>query len=266
MKKFNLKAIIIILFIVISASVCFTVAHPHRNSQLNAESEAMLISFIEKRGIKLAEGAIIPASAEIYEASASNMLTDRSLFAEKLFGGTAALNAEGTEYTFGSDKLTFSGSSFTYSPKSLPYKEELSGINLDNAGKKAKKIAEECGFDLSGSIITSSEENGTYTSVISKSLNGLPVFNDKISMSMSAEGLLSINGVWYTVSAGEKKETKTISDALIQFAKNPERPGGSIEITAAEPGYVMLSTDSDETALKSVWRITLSDGKVFYTN
>ncbi len=262
MKNFYIKAIVIAFFIFVCAGICFALAHPLPIASANENSTELLMSFLSKHGIEITNEALPLGHTEVYDASASSALADKSLFAEEFFGGTSAMNNDGTEFTFGSDKLTISSASFSYLAKSLPHKSELSGINLYNVGKKAKDIAESHGFDLSGSIISCEEDNGVYTALITKSCYGLPIFNDTMTLTMSADGLSSINGVWFLVSDEKKRGAKSVPAALIELINNPECPGKA-EITQMEPGYVLLDPTQNKTKLKPVWRISLADGKVF---
>lgn len=265
MKNFYIKAVIITLFIAICAAACFIISHPSPTSLADESGGELLASFLSKHGITVSQNALPDGRYEVYDASADNSAADKSLFAERLFGGTSAMSGDGTEFTFGSDKLTISSASFSYTAKSLPHKEELGNITADNAGKKAQSIAEGHGFDLSGSIINCAENNGTYTAVITKSFYGLPIFNDEMTLTMSAEGLKSISGVWFYISDEKKRAAKSVPSALTELINNPECPSQA-EISRMELGYVLLDPTQDKTKLKPVWRISLSDGKSFMIN
>ena len=262
MKNFNLKVAVIALFIAVCSFLCFVIAHPEE--KIGNEGDDLLVSFLADKGIHLSKSLSVPDNPKLREASASSVSADRAAFAAKLLGGAVSPNPDGTKYTSGGDTVTFSDSEFSYSCKSQRYNDELADITIGNAGTKAEAVLNGFGFDMAGCIIEISEENEIYTASVTNAAGGLPIFNDTMRLTMAADGIRSIEGAWFTVSPAEEHGAKKITDALMQFVSFPERPSGDVEITAIDAGYVLTESEKNETELKPVWRLTLSDGKIFY--
>ena len=120
------------------------------------------------------------------------------------------------------------------------------------------------GFDLSNATASISKEDSSYTIIFENTANSLPIFNSRVTVILSQNGVMSVSGIWFNQAenSGEDMELKKVTSALIDFI--PQLPEGS-EIVKLEIGYNIFDKESfhKSATLIPVWHITCKDGSTY---
>lgn len=228
----------------------------------NSSTAYNLSAWLAKNDVSIDRELIDTNVNQVVSATLKSSTADKEKTAAAMLGSEVSIAAD--TYTGTNGTVAFSKDSFTMTAAANLFKSETAGIDRYNAGKRAEQIAKQLGFDLSGSVISSESDNDVYTVTITKTIDGRSVFDDAIVMTLCENGLMSVNGVWYTVYGGrnESRNAKSCIDTLVEFL-GAVRGGDKVTITAMSLGYNMKQS-GNITEISPVWRIETDNGEVFY--
>lgn len=261
MKYFAAKALSAAAAAAVLFLICFSFAVGTDSNTADSTTAYNLSSWLAKNDIIIDRDLIDTETQYVSAVTMRNAAADRAETADAILGGASGTGAD--TYTGENGTLVFSRDSFALTPAEGLFEDIFSGIDRYNCGKRAENAAKELGFNLSGSVISSEDGGSVFTSVITKTIDSLPVFDDCITLVMSRDGLVSAEGVWYTPeSKGDARPAKSSSDALAELL-NSVGGSGRITVRSMELGYVMEHT-GNITELKPVWRFEFDGRDDFY--
>lgn len=261
MKCFAAKALAAIAAAAILFLICFSFAVGTNDNNANNTTAYNLSSWLAKNDIIIDRELIETDTQYVVAATMQNAVANRAETAETILKEASATGADTYKGTNGT--LVFSHDTFSLTPSEGLFSDIFSGIDRYNCGKRAESAAKELGFNLNGSVISSEDGGSVFTSVITKTIDSMPVFDDCITIVMDRNGLISAEGVWYTLeSKGDERPAKSSSDALAELL-NAISGSGRVTVLSMELGYVMENT-GNITELKPVWRFEFDMRDDFY--
>ena len=261
MKYFAAKALSAAAAAAVLFFICFSLAVGTDSNTADSTTAYNLSTWLAKNDIIIDRELIDTDMQYVAAATMQNAVADHVETADAVLGGASGTGAD--TYTGENGTLAFSRDSFVLTPSEGLFASMFSGIDRYNCGRHAESAAEELGFNLNGSVISSEEGDSVFTSVITKTIDSLPVFDDCITLVMSRDGLVSAAGVWYTLeSKGDERPAKSSSDALAELL-NSVGGAGRVTVRSMELGYLMEHT-GNITELKPVWRFELDGRDDFY--
>lgn len=253
MKYFNIKALAMLVTALILFSICFGLAKGTDTNTADSSTAYNIASWLSKNDVFIDRAMIDINDNYIISSTMTNTLSDKDSSARTILNGNTESAAD--TYTGPNGTLTFSRDKFTLKPSAETFKDEFADVSVYNAGKRAETAAKLMGFDLNGSLISTSYDDTFHYAVITKTIDERPVFDDAIIMTFDKTGLKSMEGVWYTVYGGYTKSrlAKPCIDALAEFLDHvPD--GQRVTITSVTLGYNMKHS-GNITEIFPVWRI-----------
>lgn len=261
----RVKTVLIILFLATDLFLLgIYMTSKHSSSTISTQVIEDTITVLANNNITISPDIIPRKCQSAPYAEAENVISDYETFAKNLLGS----DIQKTDFGFESDigKVSFYGDRFNFERNS----EMLllaDTIGIENE-QKAKEIATESlnliGFDLSNATASISKEDSSYTIIFANTSNSLPIFNSRVTVTLSQNGVMSVSGIWFnqTENSGEDMELKKVTSALIDFI--PELPDGG-EIVKLETGYNIFDKESfhKSATLIPVWHITCKDGRTY---
>lgn len=264
MKHYYIKLTAALAIIIAAGIFCFKLAAPCISNTGNSKEADVLINILYSGRVHVAPELIDTDTHNVSTYTMKNGLDAPSL--ARQFLGKDYVRNSSTQYSALDGSFTINGTHFTYIPASPKFSADTKSISLANATKIAGTLCEEYGIDAkSGRTELSGGRNGIHVAVM-KSLDGHPVFNNALVMELNTDGLHSVTGVDY-VTAGsteEQRSAKSIYDALTEFMNTCTDKSRETIITDVRLGYLLDSTDSEETIAKPVWRIIVENSSVYY--
>ncbi len=262
MKSFYIKSLIFAAVIGVLFGICFQFAKGTDSNTSDSTTAYNLSSWLSKNGVSVDKALIDLSTKYVVCPYMKNTITDRKTAAEKILGDNLTSSAD--TYRGSNGTVVFTNDSFKLTPEEGLFKKIVSGVDRYNTPKKAEKIVKALGFDLNGSIISSSTDINGFTAHITKTINSLPIFDDCITVVMDKDSIISVDGVWYIPEPGKhpKRKAKSAIDALTELA---HQIGGSrkTSVTSMSLGYKLKHSD-DVTELEPVWRFETDSRDVIY--
>jgi len=260
MKNYFIKITLLVIAFIVLITTCVSFIFT-RDNYFDKESAYNLVSFLSENGLIIDEQLIDTKTQYVMNTELKSITTDKAALSKNILGNDVSVLAEA--YTSPLGTITFTGSEFNFKP-AKEYGEDITkDANKFDANKKAEKLLQSLAFNLDGSSISNVEEDSTIKVAVTKTIEGLPVFNDTIYVSMNKLGTTSIIGRWYSTD-GElkyKRPSKTIVDAAIELMQTKSE---NMEVTNIQLGYLLKDTSADISILRPVWQFTTADGDVFY--
>lgn len=265
------KTILIIFFLLINISlVCDIVYTANKSSVITPEIISSTVEVLAKNDIHISSDIIPTRNIQMPYAYVNNIIESTDLFAQKLLGSDCTQISD-TEYSFQDKRISFDGDRFSFVSYTPIAFDGISELSEKNAEKLAKSILSDYGISL-GKYSCDISDNGDRICVnFSQKIYSYTLFGANIAVTMSKEGLLSIEGVWFEpVSASapikNKSQLNSVTGTLIEFILNPSRPQGEINISRLQLGYYL---GNDTIYHKSIllipaWEITLDDASSYY--
>lgn len=260
MKNYFFKITLLILaFCIIIGGTLYLVIG--RDNYFDKNSAHNLTQFLAKNGVIVEEALIDTKTQYVMNTELKSVTSDKASLSYSLLGDNLSVLAE--TYTSSLGTVSYMGSEFNFKPASEYRPEITKDADKYDANKKAQRLLKTLGFNLDGSIISNATENDTIHVTVTKTVEGLPVFDDVIRLSMNKLGTISINGRWY-YDAGPlnwKRPSKTIVDALIELMNNTAE---NVQIVNIQLGYLLKDTSSDISILRPVWQFKTDSGEFIY--
>lgn len=258
MKHFSIKALCMAAAAAVLFILCFSLAKGTKENTADSTTAYNLSAWLAKHEISIDRELIDTDTQTVLSAAMRNAAADRQETAAAILGESVQGTAADT-YTGKNGTVVFSKDAFTLTPNDGLFSDIASGIDRYNCGKKAERMAKSLGFDLSGSVISSKMEDGSFSSSITKTIDSKPVFNDAITLVIRKDGLVSASGVWYIpYGRGQSRTAKSAADALAELLKQVQN-SGRVMVQGMTLGYVMEQRGNG-IGLKPVWKFEL-DGR-----
>ena len=262
MKNYFTKITLLVIAFMVLISVCVSFIFT-KDNHFDNDSAYNLVSFLSENGVIIDEQLINTKTQYVMNTELKSITSDKAALSKNILGDDVSVLADA--YTSPSGTITFTGSEFNFRP-AKEYREEITkDAGKFDANKKAEKLLKTLDFNLDGSTISNIEEDSTFKVTVTKTIEGLPVFDDTVCVSMNKLGTTSINGRWYS-NAGSlkyKRPSKTIVDASIELMQTKSE---NMEITNIQLGYLLKDTSADISILRPVWQFTTTDGDIVYIN
>lgn len=263
MKYFTAKSLAALCIAAVLFIICFNLAVGTTDNTAGSTTAYNLSSWLAKHGVTIDRELIDTDDVYAVDASMKNAYSDRASAAEAMLKNASSSGAD--TYTGENGAVSFSHDSFVLTPAHGLFEDIFSGLDRYNCGRRAEDAANELGFDLNGSVISSEETDGGFKAVITKTIDSAPVFNDCITLTMSRDGLISAEGVWFVPEElGEKRRARPAADALGDLLNRVEG-AGKITVRSMEFGYLM-ERNGRSARLKPVWRFELDGRDDVYTD
>ena len=254
--KITLLVIAFIALIAACVSFIFT-----KDNHFNNDSAYNLVSFLSEYGVIIDENLIDTKTQYVMNTELKSITSDKAALSKNILGNDVSVLAD--TYTSPLGTITFTGSEFNFKP-AKEYREDITkDAGKFDANKKAEKLLQSLDFNLDGSNISNTEEDSTIKVTVTKTIEGLPVFNDTLYVSMNKLGTTSIIGRWYSTAGAlkYKRASKSIVDASIELMQTKSE---NMEIANIQLGYLLKDTSSDISILRPVWQFTTADGDIVY--
>lgn len=263
MYWYKVKSALIILFLAINLFLLGRIGLVAFNQQKSQrENLSSVISILQHNNVTVAESTVPSADAVLPALSVKNALADEEVFVSSVMGKGILLYDENTGiYTSGSKTLRLDGSRFYYRNSSAG-----SNItpNAENAAVYMARLSE-MGFYTDEAIYTMDTTRISYR----LTPGGNHLFDTEIIIIPGEYDIISASGSWGTPTIDPETETRLrpVSDALIEFYRDPARPD-TCEIQSVRAGYSMwLGNDAVNYKTADaipVWRIRLTNNQSFY--
>ena len=260
MKNYFTKITLLFIAFMVLLAVCVSFIFTNDN-HFDNESAYNLVSLLSENGVIIDEQLIDTKTQYVMNTELKSITSDKATLSKNILGDDVSVLADA--YTSPLGTITFTGSEFNFKP-AKEYREDITkDAGKFDANKKAEKLLQSLDFNLDGSNISNTEEDSTIKVTVTKTIEGLPVFNDTLYVSMNKLGTTSIIGRWYS-NAGAlkyKRASKSIVDASIELMQTKSE---NMEIANIQLGYLLKDTSSDISILRPVWQFTTADGDIVY--
>ena len=260
MKNFYTKIILILVafFALIGATVSLIVGS---ENHFDKDSAHNLAQFLARNGVIVEEALIDTKTQYVMNTELKSITSDKAQLSKNILGDNMSSLAE--TYTSDMGTISYVGSEFKFRPATEYRGDITKDANKFDANKKAQKLLKTLGFNLEGSTFSNTTENDTITVTVVKTVEGLPVFDNAIAVSMNKLGTVSINGRWYSNAGPHNwhRPSITLADALIELMHSKSEP---IQITNISLGYLLKDTSSDISILRPVWQFKTDSGELIY--
>ena len=260
MKNYFLKITLLIVVFVAIISIALSFVFGADN-HFDKDSAYNLASFLSEHGVIVDEQLIDTQTQYVMNTELKSIASDKAQLSKDILGNDVSVLAEA--YTSPLGTISFTGSEFNFKPASEYHSDITKDSNKYDANKKVQRLLKYLNFNLDGSIISNIEEESTIKVTVTKTIEGLPVFDNSVCVSLNKLGTTSIVGRWYS-NAGPlkyKRASKTIVDAMIELMQTKS---ADMEITDIQLGYRLKDTSSDISILRPVWQFTTVDGELIY--
>ncbi len=261
----RVKTVLIILFLCTDIFLIgIYMTSRYSSSAISDEVIEDTVTVLANNKITINPDIIPRKSQSVAYAEAENVISDYETFAKNLLGS----DIRKTDFGFESDvgKVTFYGDRFNFArnPEMFLLVDTIGIENEQKAQDVATESLNMMGFDLSNASASLSKEDSSYTVIFENTANSLPIFNSRVTVVLSQNGVMSVSGIWFnqTASSGDNVELKKVTSALIDFI--PQIPESS-EIVKLEIGYNIFDKESfhKSATLIPVWHITCKDGNTY---
>lgn len=260
MKNYFLKITLLSLLFIVIIGLGLSLVMGRVN-YFDKESVHNLSQFLARNGVIVEEAIIDTTTNYVMNTELKSITSDKTLLSQNLLGTNTSVLAD--TYTSDIGTVSFTGSEFHFKP-TKEYREDITAnSNKFDANKKAERLLKKLGFNINGSTISNSSNDSAITIQITKTIEGLPVFDDNVNVVLNKLGTVSINGRWYQ-DAGPlnwKRPSKTVVDALIELSQTKTQ---NLQIVNIQLGYLLKDTSQDISILKPVWQFKTSDGELLY--
>ena len=262
MKHFYIKSLILAVLIGVLFGVCFRFAKGTEENVADTATAYNLSSWLLKNGVSIDKDIIDLSTKHVVYTTMNNTVSDRKASAENILGEGITSSAD--TYRGPNGTVVFANDTFKFTPTDGLFEKIVSGVDKYNSAKKAEQIIKELGFDIKGSIISGGVENEHFVAHITKTINSLPVFDDRISVCMDKNQVISVEGIWYVPQSGkaQKRKAKSAVDALTELA-HQIGGGEKTTVTSMTLGYKLKHT-GDMTELEPVWRFEINNDDIVY--
>lgn len=266
MYWYKVKNVLIILFALINLFLIGTIAVNNIEKKREADKlNASLISILEKNGVKLGDGVILPDTKKLDVKQVENRVVDSTAFAKSILGegAVSAYNADGVPYYRADGKeLYVNEGRFHYYNTLLRGTENTGADSVKPAAEKLRQM----GIDMSpykGALYGD-------TLIFTVYIDASPLFLGDIYVKMSGEEISEAWGhiLWETAYSGTPSSVRSATDVLLEFLQDPARGGSDAVISECVLGYSIL-TQASSVEFKTAdavptYMIKTADGRSFY--
>ena len=159
------------------------------------------VAILKNNGIEIDQSIIPKKIPKLNSVEVSNAVSDKDAFAKALLGDK--YKKGNGEYTFEGKTLHFSQSKFFYT-NSAP-DENYPEINEDNAAAAVSGFLSGINLSPGGAEYQVTNKNETYTVNINQKLDKYPLFDSKLKVVVSKQGIHSVEGSWFYVSKDQSR-------------------------------------------------------------
>jgi len=267
------KSILIVFFLLMNIILlCNIVYSTGKATIITPEILSSTVEVLKKNDITINPDIIPTKSHSLAYVEAKNIIVSGGDFAAQILGSDFSKKSD-ILFESKSCTLELEGDYFTLICKTPQFGELTEGINAENAEKKALAMLHEYGIDLGRYTTQISEADGKFTVLFTKKIGASTVFDAKIKMIISPDGLDKIWGKWFNEVTsvnpfGQKTELDSITSTLVEFILNEERPKTPIAISSLDLGYSVAGDNlyHASVVLTPSWEITLSDNSSYIVN
>ncbi len=262
MKNYFLKIFILLSALIVLFALCCYLG-VGQSSGYNKDDIYKIVSYLEEHGISVDPEMIDIEKKHVFDMDLESVTADKTMLSKKILSEQAAVLAD--TYTAESGTVAFKGNDFSF--------KSAKGINMDIAekaslyevGKKSQKLVEKLGFDIDSGNITVSETADGFRADITKTIDGVKIFNNCISVEIKEGVFNQLWGRWYypKSKSRDKREAKPLIDALVLFSQDNIN-NKKIQIQSIELGYILTDTSQKTTTLRPVWQIKTDEYSSVY--
>lgn len=236
------------------------------NTALSQEEVTYAARVLKNHGI-LVDESIIPTRSETMGSLPMVAATQSHEQFVTVFLGTTYEHQKEQEsgtnvYTFGEKTVRLNGGYVKYYSG-----REKGEAPSEDIWRSVRNKIKEAGISLSDAVeIPVSEYEVRYR----QQYKGKDFFEGNITVTADKSGILSVEGFWMVPggSAFNKEKVGVVTQAFTAFLNDETRAKSSMEITDIALGYSVLLGETEinfsEATAIPVWRLTTSDGKVYY--
>lgn len=266
------KTWLIVLFIGINLFLIFTLVK--ENIAQSTISEQMIedtVAILARNDIQV-DNQLIPRKMPALSAVAvHNSIADQKAMAEALLGGKAVFNKEADHYMRSTSFVAFDGDTFSYANIN-PVKKDIF-FTTEEAIDYAKDFFTHADLDMSkAQVRVLSETGGEVKLLFTQRLDSYPLLDSQLEITVTTKGVSEASGCWFFMadeqtgrgSAGGR--VKEITSVLVDFIADAYRAGSSNHIVDITLGYTTGNKSNYHRSVSAMptWRITTSDGRVYY--
>ncbi len=262
MKNYFFKILSLLSVLVVLLVFCCTLVFTH-NSQYEKESVYKIVSYLGERGISVDESLIDIKPKYVIDMDLESVTVDKTATSKNILGEEPSVLAD--TYTSEMGTVAFKGNDFSFKSANETDLNITEKTNLYDVGKKSQKMLETLGFNLDGSNISVLKTDNGFRSDITKTADGMRIFNNCISVEIIDGKLNQLWGRCYYPKSKtrDKKEAKPLIDALILMSHDNINDK-KIQINSIELGYLLTDTSEKTTTLRPVWQIkTDTEGDIY---
>lgn len=255
---------ILILFLIFTSLLLSGMLYisNQKSSMIEPQTISYAIQLLEKKGVYILPD-LLPNklySLSVYEGE--NVISDYFEFAKTVFPDAEKISEANYSSSIGT--IEFVGDNFDI--------KFLNGLPTDkrlkSPSEKAKNYLSTIGINISDAVVnTTNNSEGLFTVCFTNKLNGYSLFDNQISVTLSGENIIAVNGVWFTKKSLQSSNF-TLDSApglLLKYTEqNPEFR--NTEIIAMEIGYAINEQGvfHKESSILPVYKIVTSDSNEFY--
>ncbi len=262
MKNYFLKIFILLSVLIVLLVLCCYLALG-QSSGYEKESVYKIVSYLGERGISVDPDIIDIKKKYAIDMDLESVTVDKSALSKNILLEDANVLAD--TYTSESGTVAFKGNDFSFkSAKEISMDIEAK-TSLYDIGKKTQKLIENFGFDVDSGNITVLETADGFRADITKTTDGVKIFNNCISIEIKDGKFNQLWGRWYypKSKSRDKREVKPVIDALVLFSQDNIN-NKKIQIKSIELGYLLTDTSQKTTTLRPVWQIkTDTQGDIY---
>lgn len=266
------KTWLIVLFIGINLFLIFTLVKENiAQSTISEKMVADTVAILARNGITIDEQIIPRKMPALSAVAVHNSIANQKTTAESMLGGKPNYKPDDNQYMRSTSVVQFSGDTFNFHNINPAQKNLYK--NPEEATAYAKAFLEKAGMNTDKAQITIVSDNGGEIKLLfTQRLDSYPLMDSQLEVTVTPGGISTASGCWFYMadeqsgrgSAGGR--VKEITSVLIDFISDSYRAGSSTQITDITLGYTTGNKSSYHKSVSAMpsWRITTSDGRVYY--
>ncbi len=267
------KNVLIIFFLLINIALVTDIIYSSNKANIiTPEIINSTVEVLAKNDISIDTGIIPSKTSSLPYIEVTNIITSPDEFAEQILGNGYSYNSENSEYTKDDNRLTIVGDKFAFYPASPISGDLFADISDKNAVKKAVQVLSDYGINLNKYVSYVESADGVYNIYLTKKVKSKLLFDSKIYISATNQGISHIEGTWFNEtnynSYKNKIQLNNITSVLVEFILNEKRPQSAITINDLQLGY-SLGDDNiyhRTMVLIPAWKIQLDDYTCYYVD
>ncbi len=251
------------------------VAISNHSSTVDKDVIKKTVSILNSNGINVSESQIPNKIPKLNSVEVTNNIPNKDEFAKLLLGD--GLEKDENLYKKGNVSLEFSKNHFSYTNPhpsgEFPFNEAFLSINSENAIVLVSDFLTKLNLSTDSAISSLREQNDVYIVTFNQKLDKYPLFDSYITVNVSKNGILSVDGNWFSASSDQSTVTTAATritpstSALIDFISASDKSENElVEIADISLGYT--SGDDSEYHANAVaipvWQIKTSNNEYYY--